>query len=746
MHKSFTLIAVLLICLVVNGQTRLNKIVFLSPSGLPLHDVMVQSINGAFQSSSDAYGVVYIQALSKGVDTLYISRLGYQPAVVDVNSISNSTTTIILPEKNITLQDITVSASKKNIFKPLSELDIRLRPITNSQEVLRLVPGLFIGQHAGGGKAEQIFLRGFDLDHGTDIQITVDGMPVNMVSHAHGQGYADLHFVIPELIEKVDFNKGSYYADKGNFTTAGYVEFNTKNYLSNNFLKVEGGQFQTMRAVGGINLLKPSAGSGKGIYLAGEAFYSNGFFNSPQDFNRYNSQLKYFSNVGQKSTLSVLLSAFKSKWLASGQIPEREVANGNISYFGAIDDTEGGSTSRYNVSSELITRLQNNARLKNHIYYSRYNFDLYSNFTFFKEEPVDGDQIRQKEARNIFGYNGSLEQDYFLGSLPTQTTIGLQVRTDDINDIELSRTKNRTVTLKQIQLGDINETNAGAFLSQKLMISKKLTVTGAVRYDYFRNRYHDKLAGTNQLADASIVSPKLKVDLAMNKSIQLYFYHGRGFHSNDTRVAVPQNGREILPAAYSTDLGGIFKIGRKLFLQSAIWHLRLDQEFVYVGDEGIVEPSGKSRRYGFDASLRYELTKHLFAHTDINYTVPKALDKPKNESNLPLAPKFASLGGLTYKNQNGFNGSLLYRVMGDRPATEDNSIVAKGYFLLDATINYTTKKWEAGLSAQNLLNTKWKETQFATESQLQNEPNPVTEIHFTPGNPFFVRAHFSFSF
>ena len=750
MQKIFTLSLVLFIYLTGHSQDRFIKIAFLSPTNIPLPDITVQSHNTGLLAVSDEYGVISVQSLSESIRTLVASGLGYETKTIELDKLVfvNETATVILSPKNITLQDVTVSTtSKKNILNTLSAIDIRLRPFTTSQEILRLVPGLFIGQHAGGGKAEQIFLRGFDLDHGTDINIAVDGMPVNMVSHAHGQGYADLHFVIPELIEKVAFNKGSYYADKGNFATAGYVEFNTKNYLPANFLKVEGGSFQTIRSVAGVNLIKQTAAnSGKSLYLAGEGFFSKGYFDSPQDFNRLNGLLKYYSPVGKNSILSVLVSGFASKWKASGQVPERVVASGNIGFYGAIDNTEGGTTSRYNASVELKTKYNDNSTIRNQVYYSRYNFELYSNFTFYKEDPVNGDQIRQKETRNIFGYNGAYEKEYFIGSVKTQTTIGVQLRADDINDLELSRTKNRVVTTSSLQLGDVNEVNTAAYFSQKLTLTKRLTLTGGLRYDYFSNRYADKLNTVTTSAHAARLSPKLNFDFTLSKKTQLYFYNGQGFHSNDTRVVVAQKGKEILPPAYASDFGGVFKIGRKLVLQSALWYLWLAQEFVYVGDEGIVEASGKSRRYGADASLRYELAKHLFLQVDANYAVPKALEVPKGEDNLPLAPRFTSLGGLVYKKQNGFNGSLFYRIMSNRPANEDNSIVAKGYFILDAAVNYTTKRWDLGISVQNLLDSRWKETQFATESRLQNEANPITEIHFTPGSPFFLRAHLAVTF
>jgi hypothetical protein len=732
-------------CYVFSQNTARGIYIVNSQTKVPVPDAFVQSDDRSFNASSDENGFVNLNKLPQTITKLYLTCIGFEPQTIDVSN-NTGAAIISLKTKVSSLAEVNVRASSNNgIFKTISDLDIHLRPINNSQEILRMVPGLFIGQHAGGGKAEQIFLRGFDIDHGTDINISVDGLPVNMVSHAHGQGYADLHFTIPELIEKVNFNKGPYFADKGNFTTAGFVEFRTKDYLENNFIKVEGGQFNTFRGIAGINLLKSTGDRrDQSLYFAGEASYTKGYFESPQNFNRFNGTLKYHGSISNNSTLTATLTGFTSKWNASGQIPDRAIES--VGFYGAIDNTEGGKTSRYNANLELLTNLKDGSTLRNQVFYSKYLFELYSNFTFFKEDPVNGDQIRQKENRNIFGYNGAYQKQFFLGNLPTETRAGIQLRYDDVNDIELTRTRNRTVNTNEIMFGDVNEFNGGAYVSQKLSVSGNLDITGALRVDYFDNKYNDKLAAEVLKANSTIVSPKLNLNLRVNDNVQLYLYNGRGFHSNDTRVAVQQNGKEVLPPAYGSDLGGIFKLGKKLVVQSAIWYLWLEQEFVYVGDEGVVEAGGRTRRMGFDLSARYEMIRNLFLDADVNFTNPRALGVDKAESYLPLAPRFTSVGGLTYRKQTGWNGSLRYRFMDNRPANEDNSVIAKGYFIVDAAINYTKKKWEAGLAIQNLFDTKWKETQFDTESRLQSEPDPVSEIHFTPGTPFFARLSFTVFF
>lgn len=747
LQKPLLLLTLLFFNVILFAQTASKGIYIVNKlTKVPVPDAFVQSEDRTFNASSDENGYISLKSLPASITKLFLTRIGYEPQTIEVGN--GASPIIYLVTKVSSLAEVSVKASSNNgIFKTISDLDIHLRPINNSQEILRMVPGLFIGQHAGGGKAEQIFLRGFDIDHGTDINITVDGLPVNMVSHAHGQGYADLHWTIPELIDKVNFNKGPYFADKGNFTTAGFVEFKTKDYLESNFIKVEGGQFNTFRGIAGINLLK-SRGERRdqSLYFAGEASYTKGYFESAQDFNRFNGTLKYHGSISDNSTLTATATGFTSKWDASGQIPDRAVESGQIGFYGAIDDTEGGETSRYNMNLQLLTNLKDGGTLRNQVFYSKYKFELYSNFTFFKEDPVNGDQIKQKEDRNIFGYNGSYQKQFSLGKITTETKAGIQLRYDDVNDIELTRTRNRTITTNEIMFGDVNEFNAGAYVSQRFSVTNNLDITGAVRVDYFDNKYNDRLAGQELKANSTILSPKLNFNLRVNDNVQLYLYNGRGFHSNDTRVAVQQNGKKVLPPAYGSDLGGIFKIGKNLVIQSAIWYLWLEQEFVYVGDEGVVEAGGRTRRMGFDLSARYEVVKNLFLDGDLSLTNPRALGVDKAESYLPLAPRFTSVGGLTYRKQTGWNGSLRYRFMDDRPANEDNSVVAEGYFVVDAAINYTRKKWEAGIAIQNLFDTKWKETQFDTESRLQSEPDPVSEIHFTPGTPFFARLSFSIFF
>ncbi|CAN0329520.1 unnamed protein product, partial [Phaeothamnion confervicola] len=387
---------------------------------------------------------------------------------------------------SIELADVVISASTDRPMNTLSPIDIKLRPTNTSQDILRMVPGLFIAQHAGGGKAEQIFLRGFDIDHGTDINLEVDGLPVNMVSHAHGQGYSDLHFLIPELVQLVDFDKGPYFADKGDFTTAGYVSFQTRNSLDKNFFKAEGGQFGTFRGVGGINLFPK--GSKQSGYIASEFYRSDGYFESPQDFKRFNVSGKYSNQFTATDRITFGASFFNSNWDASGQIPERAVKSGDISRFGSLDNTEGGKTGRVNAYVKHTHLFGGGSTFDQQAYAVHYNFNLFSNFTFFLNDPINGDQIQQKESRMIYGYKANYHTSGNLFGKELLSHVGGGFRYDDVNDIRLSNTVKREF-LSSVQRGDVDEANVNAFVSETLALSDRWSLNTAVRFDYFSFQY-----------------------------------------------------------------------------------------------------------------------------------------------------------------------------------------------------------------------------------------------------------------
>ena len=713
--------------------------------GTPLEDAGIFNRTSGQHSHTDGTGQFVLERTSVN-DTIYFSLLGFatETKVINQSDLSSSIT-ITLQESTISLDQV-VLVSKVDALSRIVDVDVKANPVKSSQEILRKVPGLIIGQHAGGGKAEQLFLRGFDVDHGTDVAISVEGLPVNMVSHAHGQGYADLHFVIPETIENVNFGKGPYYMEQGDFNTAGYVDLRLRKRLDKSILSAEVGQFGTLRFMGMFNVMDQGNSN---AYLASELYLTDGAFDSPQNFNRVNILGRYRYSLPGNQELLLTASHFSSKWDASGQIPQRAIDQGLISRFGAIDDTEGGQTSRTNVVLDHTKHLDTGKSLRTMAFVSHYNFELYSNFTFFLDDAANGDQIKQMEDRVLMGAKMVFNDDKAqLGGLHFKYNTGVGFRYDNVDDNELSHTRNRQEVLERLAYGDVDEINTYAFAGATFK-SGKFSFEPALRLDYFKFDYVNKLSTQydSRSEEKVAFSPKFNTIYSPTNDIQLFLKTGIGFHSNDARVVVANNGEDILPVAYGVDLGAIVRPADKLVLNATLWSLFLDQEFVYVGDAAIVEPSGKTRRLGIEVGARYQPLDWMYLYTDANFTQGRSTEEADGEDYIPLAPDFTMAGGIILGNNNvGFSGGINYRYVDDRPANEDNSIVAEGYFVTDATLNYSLKNWTFGLIVENLLDTEWNETQFATESRLFDEQTPVEEIHFTPGTPFYLRGKVTVTF
>ena len=753
LYKFIVVLISLCISITANAQTIKGKVTD-SATGQPLEGVTVFLVSQKISVVTDQLGHFNFKKVKEGAENIQVSSIGYESKIISSDELQTMNYNISIAATNVELKSVVISSRNGDQYKPISKTDIAMRGVNNSQEVLRIIPGIVIGQHQGGGKAEQIFLRGFDADHGTDFRLDVDGLPINMVSHAHGQGFADSHFIIPETIDNVDFKKGPYTAGKGDFATTGFVDFNTRNALKENIVKIEGGQFKTLRAMTMFNLLnKRAAKKEQSWYIATEYRYSNAYFDYPQHFKRFNFFTKYNGRISKHSYLNISATTFWSKWDASGQIPDRAVDKGLIGFYGALDPTEGGLTYRTNFNTQLITSLNNGDIIKNQVYYSNSYFDLHTDFTFFLVDTINGDQIRQKEARNLMGYNGSYQHDSYFGNIKLNSELGVQLRYDMTKNSELSHTKDRFTILERLKLGDISELSISPYISETFKFNEHFSINGGLRFDQFFYKYNNKLATDTTLAgigtyrsNSNTLSPKLNFSYHVNDGLQFYLTTGKGYHSNDTRSAVTNNGDLALPSVYSADLGTVFKPAKNIIINAAVWYISLQQENTYSGDGGFVEFSGKTRRLGFDFSGRYEPVKSLYFDIDVNYAHGRAVDEPNGADYIPLAPVWTSSAGLTYTSKNGLNGSFRYRFVGDRSANEDYSLTAKGYFITDAVINYTKRKYEIGLVVNNVFNTRWKETQFDTETRLKTELQPVNEVCFTPGTPFAAKLSFTFKF
>jgi CarboxypepD_reg-like domain/TonB-dependent Receptor Plug Domain len=694
-------------------------------------------------------------------DSLVVSYIGYFPEKIKMTD-PGKDIVVGLEKGQIDLKEVTITSHADNLTtsRSLSRIDLNTIPVRSAQDLLRMVPGLFIAQHQGGGKAEQIFLRGFDADHGTDVNVSVDGLPVNLVSQAHGQGYADLHFVIPETIAGYDFGKGPYYSDKGDFCTAGFVAYNTINALNRNTVETEAGQYSSFRELVMLNLLSENAKiKGQNAYIAGEGLYTNGGpFDVPEHFNRFNIFGKFNSMIGARNALTLSLSTLSSKWRAAGEIPNRAQSEGYIrNRFGSIDSSQGGYTTRTNANIKIISTLNNDFVWENQAFYSHCYFNLISNFTFYYADPVNGDEFGQHESRDIFGYKSTISHRNYFGHATLSSNAGVGIRYDHTNPSWLSHTLNGDSILNFIQFGIVKEANAYSYADETLESGKWLLNIG-LRFDYFNFYYLNKAPasdtaaniykGLNTTQEKSIISPKINIEYTLNQEVQFYVKTGKGFHSNDARVVIANRGYQILPAAYGTDLGMNWKPAPRLYINVALWYLYLQQEFTYGSDFGdeSVEPGGRTVRKGIDFSARYQITKWLFGNLNLDLARPRNLDASKGKNYLPLAPTLTSTAGLYYRFKNGLNGGISYRYLHNRAANEDYTLTAYGYFITDLTANYTRKKFEIGLSIENLFNQNWNEAQFEYVSRLKYEKFPVDEVSNTPGVPFFAKLKFGVFF
>jgi outer membrane receptor for Fe3+-dicitrate len=736
----------------------------ISKNSLAYVSVLLQGENIKQVTTTDDFGKFSFPGLEKGKYQLTFSNLGYERKTISVelndDEVKTVSITIQLRPNALQLSEVTVSGTKDlgQTMNTINSIDMQLRPTNSAQDLLRLVPGLFIAQHQGGGKAEQLFLRGFDADHGTDFAVFCDGMPVNMVSHAHGQGYADMHFVIPETIEALNVYKGTYTTRFGDFATSGAGEFSTKNHIANSLLKSEYGEYGTYRILTMLNLLGKDkhffSRKNEDLYIASEYNYNKAsYFINHQNYKRLNIFAKYHGMLSDKTSLTISGSYFNSTWNGSGQVPQRAIEQGLISRFGALDPSEGGQTSRGNANVILKTVFGNESVLKNQLYYSYYKFNLFTNFTFFLNDSVNGDGINQNEkGRNLFGYNGTYEINKKVAGKNLKTVFGLGSRMDD-GQLSLRHQHQRTI-LDTVVIGNRFIQNVTTYIDETYQLSEKLFIVGGLRADYFYFNYKSALANQPHLNDSlsgrtakAKLSPKLNLFYNINDNVQLFARSGYGFHSNDARAVAPNPNQQTLPAALGYEMGSTFKLTPVILVNTVLWGLNLQQELTFSGDEGVVEINGRTQRLGVDLSMRYQISKIVYADMDVNYSHGRFLDLPEGENYIPLAPTVTSVAGLSIKHKNGLNASLRYRYISDRPAIEDNSVVALGYFLMDAVVNYKITHFEFGLRVDNIFNSNWNEAQFETLSRLKGEPvQGVDELCFTPGAPRIIRLSLSYFF
>jgi outer membrane receptor protein involved in Fe transport len=634
----------------------------------------------------------------------------------------------------------------------LSRRELLLRPSRTAGDLLEAVPGLVVVQHAGGGKANQYFLRGFDADHGTDVALFLNGVPLNERSHGHGQGYADFNFVIPELIASLEVHKGPNDARFGDFATAGALEVKYVEHLPDDLVTAEYGQFGQRRLVAAVS---PHLGADFKSLLAVELAASQGPFQVAEDLQKLNLVAGVSQKLGDHAGFSARLMSYGATWNGSGQLPLRAVCGEGepgfpapsrygqpcLDRLGSVDPTEGGRTQRQSAEAGVWAR-EHDVAVDARLYAVRYQFGLFSNFTFFADDPRHGDGIEQTDERVTWGGTLRLKTERALGTVRLKSTFGIEARTDDVdNGLYHQQARQR---LAMVDAAHVLESSTAAFLEERALLTPWLSMMAALRVERFQAsvepREGSRSAGT---AHALLPLPKLGIELSPLANLSLFGNYSRGFHSNDARSTVSSHAALMVPAL-GYEAGLRYKPRTDLQVYATAFLLDLKSELVWVGDEGTTEASPQSRRLGLELGSRAHFNGWLFADIDLALTRARFVtDDAANR--VPLAPTATLTAGLAAHPRFGdYQPFGAYRIhaVANRPANEDGSLVAQGYVIQDASLGLRYRDVEAAIDAMNLFDVAWRPVNFATTSRLAYEPAPVTSVHFVPGWPrtFIGRA------
>jgi outer membrane receptor protein involved in Fe transport len=652
---------------------------------------------------------------------------------------------VTAPEETVEIFDYPPAESASSVH--LDSEDLRVRPRTQPSDILRQVPGLVVSQHAGGGKSDQYFIRGFDADHGTDIAIFADGVPVNLTSHGHGQGYADTHWMIPETIRTVDVHKGPYAARYGDFATAGALELETIDHVEGPTLWTVGGLSLTHHR--GLNLrVVGMASPSDASLIAVELDQIDGPFVNAQDFQHANTLAKWRGKVGP-GELHAELTGYAGRWNQSGQIPEGEVAAGRLDRFGAIDPTEGGKASRASAQLGYSFYDVDHSEWRINAYGVRNDLTLFSNFTLFARDPENGDQIEQRDARWLYGGDVTYERSMLWNM---HLVVGGQLR-HDAAETGLWHTAKRE-RLADCFLAGANPCNhadnsiwdLAAFTEVTAKPKRWMRLIAGLRADQLLWNVED-LAG-RQLDGSThraIVSPKLSVELLASPEVSFFFNTGSGFHSNDARAAVSSNGDGALARALGAETGVRMIPERHARISADVWYLHLASEQVWSGDTGGTEPSAPTRRFGIDLEGSVDIEPWLSLDANVTWAHATPVVNAGNAGALALAPRWMGSGGIAVHAKRGFV-SLRARGIADRPGNDDGSLTAEGYLIFDLIAGRKLGRFDLDLTVTNLLDTDWREAQFAEESRVSPTAPLVEQMHFTPGVPLTATLAVSCTF
>ena len=617
--------------------------------------------------------------------------------------------------------------------------DIRLPPLLRVGEMAEVVPGMVATQHSGTGKANQYYLRGLNLDHGSDFAAHVDGVPLNMRTHGHGQGYLDLNFLIPELVETSTYRKGPYFAGDGDFASAGSVDFSLYERLPEFVAQVTAGEYGYRNG-----LLAGSADIGNGVATGAlDINFYDGPWARPEELEQYKFHLGYaFDIAGGRARVAA--QGYDGGWSATDQIPLRAVHSGLITRLGAIDEDIGGSTKRHALSGDVDF-----GGWRAGGYAIDYDFSLFHNFTFMLDDPDAGDEFEQTDNRRVWGgwADGSRTGQFL--TLPATWRWGADLRFDAIKEVGLYKTAGRR-RLAANRRDIVDELSLGAFGEVEIFLTERLRGNFGLRADHYDFEVDALQSEHSGGGNTSLANPKFNLAWRLADNLEAYASWGRGFHSNDVRGAtfreIAQDGtlgatRELLPRSEGAELGLRYEAGEQFNATLVAFSLDIDSELAFVGDAGATEPKGASQRSGIEFNSFWQANSRLSLHGAYIWTDAAFKLDEGGGTHVPGASEQTLAFGVNALLGNGFSASFRARYLGDAPLIEDNSVRSEDSWLTLAGLAYRTGALEFKLEVFNLFDSRDADISYFYASRLPGEPaGGIEDIHFRPLEPRSVRA------
>lgn len=674
---------------------------------------------------------------------LPFTSVGHEPEVMEKVTVTGRSDSLI---------QLADSASEGYV----GQAQLEYRPLQRPGEVVETVPGLIATQHSGDGKANQYFSRGFNLDHGTDFAFSVDGVPVNLPTHAHGQGYSDLNFLIPELVDTVHYRKGVYYADVGDFGSAGSADIRYVRSLPQGLLEASAGSFGYYR---GVAANSSKLGDGNLLYAA-ELMHNDGPWQNPENFRKANGLMSY-SHEKDGIGYSLSLSAYAAQWNSTDQIPERAIPTLAGERFGAIDPSDGGTTHRVSFTGEWHSETEH-GHSQIQLYGIYYDLKLDSNFTYFLDDPVHGDQFEQHDQRGVGGLQAHHTWKYELWEIESSSTVGLQVRGDSIeNGINHVEQAEYLTTLRQDTVAQVS---VSPYLEQRMKFNPWLRGTAGLRADYYHFDVNDQLPQNSGSKDSTLVSPKGSLAFGPWADTEIYLGGGMGFHSNDGRGATttvdprdpstPLSPVSPLVRTYGAEVGVRTVAIPNLQSTLSVWWLDIDSELVFSGDAGDTSPNAPSRRVGVEWANFYKPHPWWTIDADLSWSRARFRESVLDDgyvgapivgNRIPEAVESVLAAGISLHDphpERGFFSSLRIRYFGPRPLVEDNSIRSSSTLLLNAQAGYRfNRRIQLTIDAFNLLDRHDADIAYYYPSRLNGEPSSgVNDIHVHPVEPLSARV------